>query len=209
MSPVAAPAARPAPSPAPPELLWRLTVPEYEEMVAKGILGEDDPVELLEGLLVAKMSKSWGHVACQSLLIAHLVPHLRGWFLQAQDPIRVGESMPEPDVAVVRGAVGDYRRVPEAADVGLIVEIADSSLVRDRGWKQRIYAAGGIPVYWVVNLAEESVEVHSEPSGPGEAPAYRRLEMLRREATLPLMLEGVEAARIPVADLLPPPTGRR
>ena len=76
--------------------------------------------------------------------------------------------MPEPDVMVVRGDLRQYReRLPRAEDVGLIVEVADATLYRDQEFKTTIYAQAGIPVYWLVNLIDNRIEVYSEPAGSG------------------------------------------
>jgi Uma2 family endonuclease len=185
--------------PAPPEPLWRFSVDQYREMVEKGIVGEDDPVELLDGLLVAKMGKNPAHVICAALcmrLLAAKVP--ASWFLLAQDPVSLPPSEPEPDFAVVRG---DPRTagIPTGEDIGLVIEIADSSLARDRGWKQAIYAGAGIPAYWILNLADGRLEVYTEPRGD----AYAACRVLGPEDEVPLVLDGVEAARLPVGALLP------
>ena len=88
---------------------------------------------------------------CLLDLLPRVLP--AGWFLNVQDPITTPESLPEPDAAVIRGSRRDYReRRPMAADVGLIIEVADTSLAQDRGTKKRVYARVGIPVYWIVNL---------------------------------------------------------
>ena len=52
----------------------------------------------------------------------------------------------------------------------LVVEVADSSLGQDRTFKSRIYAAGSIPTYWIINLADSRVEVHTDPTGPDPRP---------------------------------------
>ena len=88
-----------------------------------------------------------------------------GWFVSSQDPITLGASEPEPDVAVVRGALRDYlQQHPTAADVGLVVEVAGVSLQRDQTLKRRIYATAGIPQYWIVNLVDRCIEVYHQPA---------------------------------------------
>jgi Uma2 family endonuclease len=84
--------------------------------------------------------------------------------VRSQDPITLADSEPEPDLAVVRGQVRHYQsRHPLASDIGLVVEVADSSVDRDRIWKREIYARAGLPVYWLINLQEKTVEVYSRP----------------------------------------------
>lgn len=94
---------------------------------------------------------------------------------------------PEPDGAIVRGAVEDYlRHHPGAAEVGCAIEVADSSLERDRGTKQRVYAAAGIPQYVILNLHEEQVEVYEEPDAGRER--YARVRIHRRGEEISLRL---------------------
>lgn len=85
--------------------LFRLSLDQYHEMIRAGVLGEDDPVELLGGVLVSKMSKNAPHRTATHLLRSTLEAGLDpGWYVDSQEPITVGDSEPEPDVVVVRGA---------------------------------------------------------------------------------------------------------
>jgi Uma2 family endonuclease len=146
--------------------LWRLSVTQYHAMLHAGILTADDPVELLAGWLVRKMPKNPAHRAATRLLsqaLERLLP--AGWYVDTQEPITLADSEPEPDVVIVRGDTRQYLdRHPGSQDVTLVVEIADTTLQRDRVLKQRLYAQAGIPVYWIVNLPERQVEVYSQPS---------------------------------------------
>ena len=85
----------------------------------------------------------------------------------------------------------------------MVVEVADASLDRDRSIKKQVYARAGIPVYWIVNLQERRIEVYTDPSGPVEVPDYRQHKDYAAGSEVPLMIEGREAGRIPVAALLP------
>ena len=87
-----------------------------------------------------------------------------GWYVDSQEPITLDDSEPEPDIVVVRGDTRDYLdRHPGARDLSLVVEVADSTLERDRTLKQRLYGRAGIPVYWIVNLVEGQLEVYTQP----------------------------------------------
>jgi Uma2 family endonuclease len=127
------------------------------------------------------------------------------WLARASGrAVTTRDSEPEPDVSVVRGRRRDYAdRHPGPEDVALLVEVADTSLERDRGWKKRIYAAAGIPCYWIVNLIDGQVEVHAQPSGPGEQADYAAHQVYRRGDRIPVVLDGAEAGTIAVDDLLP------
>src|SRR5712692_850208 len=132
--------------------IYRLSVAQYHAMGEHGILGEDDPVELLEGLLVRKMTKYRPHTLTTGLV------------RRALEPITTVESEPEPDAMVVRGEPRDLRdRQPGPEEVVLVVEVADSTLATDRGTKKRVYARAGILVYWIANLVEGRFEVYTEP----------------------------------------------
>lgn len=92
---------------------------------------------------------------------------------------------------------------PKPVDIGLLVEAADSSLSSDRVAKFRTYARAGIPIYWIVNLVDQIIEVYTQPSGPTAAPAYASRQDFARGKAVSLVLNGVEIASLPVADLLP------
>jgi Uma2 family endonuclease len=191
----------------PMEPIWRLSVAQYHEMVRHGILTEDDQVELLEGWLIAKMSKNPPHRISKRLTskrLNELVP--AGWYVEEQEPITTTDSEPEPDIAVIRGDTLNYPdRHPGPGDTAMVVEIADASLGRDRTIKKRAYARAGVPIYWIINLIERTVEVYSQPTGPVERPTYgRRLDHPAGES-VPFAIEGRTIGHIPVVDLLPPP----
>lgn len=190
---------------APPDLIWRLEVVQYHEMIAAGILTEKDPVELLDGCLVPKMVKNPPHSLANALIheaVARILP--AGWFADSQEPITTAESEPEPDVRVVRGDRRQYLdRHPGPQDVGLVVEVSDTSLERDRTLKQGLYARAGIPIYWIANLPADRLEVYTEPSGPTAEPGYHRRQDLGLDETVGLELDGTEVGRLAVRDLLP------
>lgn len=189
----------------PGESLWRITVEKYHEMIDAGILMDGDPVELLEGLLAAKMPRTPCHRVATGIIrdaLQFVLPSC--WHVGSYDPITTADSEPEPDISVLRGQPRDYRqRHPWPADVALLVEIADASLARDRSLKKRTYARAAIAVYWIVNLVDNHVEVYTDPTGPAEQPDYRHRQIYRVGDLLPLILDNQQVARLSVADLLP------
>lgn len=190
----------------PPVPIRRFTVAEYREMIRTGILKEDDAVELLEGWVVPKMPRNPEHDSAISILSVELLGKMLpdGWFCRGQSAIDTNDSQPEPDIAVVRGRPRDYRdHHPGPGEMALVIEVADSLLSRDRTLKARIYAAAGVPVYWIVNLADRCVEVYSEPSGAVAEPSYRRIEAFDAGAMLPRMIDGRQLPAIAVRDILP------
>lgn len=184
--------------------LFPITVKQYQEMIEAGILAAEN-VELIEGYLVEKMSRNPPHDGTHDVLDELLRPLLpAGWLLRTQKAVEVGSSQPEPDFAVVRGNARSFRtRHPAAAEVGVLIEIADSSVRFDRTEKVRVYAAAGIIEYWVVNLADNRIEVYAQPSGPTAAPSYGSLTTYAPGQAVPLTLDGTAVASIPVADVLP------
>jgi Uma2 family endonuclease len=185
--------------------LWRLSVDRYERMVASGIITQDDRVELLEGVLVNKMSKSPEHVLGTILVTDVLRAMLpAGWLLRSEQPVRMDDSEPEPDASVVRGPARNYgARHPIPAEVALVIEVADSSLRRDREDKRRIYARNGIAVYWIVNVADRLIDVFTDPSGPVLTPDYATIATYRPDDVIPVIIAGTQIGTVPVADLLP------
>src|SRR5262249_17889816 len=135
-------------------------------------------------------------------LLLRLLP--AGWDVIAQQPITLETSEPEPDAAIIRGSRDDYPdRHPGAADVALVVEVADASLDRDRAWKRRLYASAGIPVYWIVNLIDRRLEAFTEPSEGADGPDYGGARIYAEDEEAPLVLFGSDVARIAVRDILP------
>ncbi len=181
--------------------LYRMNVDQYERLVATGVLGAQ-PVELIDGLLVRKMGKRPPHViACEATrdLLLPLIP--QGWRLTVEAPIRVPEfDEPEPDLAIVRGTREQYEnRHPGPADVGILIEVADTTLDRDRGEKQSAYARGGVSVYWIVNLVDRQLEICTWPTPDG----YRERRIVLPGETASLFLDGTEIGQIDVSVILP------
>jgi len=183
----------------------RFSVARYQRMIETGILTPEDKVELLENYVVLKMPRNPLH---DSTLQRLLRPVLRSlppaWDLRIQSAITLPDSQPEPDFAVVRGSAADYdNRHPAAADVGMVIEVADSSLLRDQRDKTRIYSRSNIPCYWIVNLVDRRLEVYSQPSGPNPIPAYGSFQMFQPGDAIALVLDGNTVGAIAVIDLLP------
>jgi Uma2 family endonuclease len=187
--------------------VYRLSTSQYVAMTAAGILGSEDRVELLEGLIIHKRRKSQPHILSTELISGHFAGRLPdGWYCSMQNPIEIAESssVPEPDAKIVRGNPRDYaQRHVGPFDVALVIEVADASLPEDRGLKRRLYARAAIPHYWIVNLVEHRLEVYSDPTGPDPNPDYRRGTEHGPGDLVPLVLDGQEVAQVAVADLMP------
>jgi len=189
----------------PPFPIYQISVQKYHEMIQKGVLTEDDPVELLEGWIVPKMPRNPEHDATIDIADAAIRPLLPiGWRVRVQNAITTGDSEPEPDMAVVEGDLRAFlTRHPGPSEIGLVIESAESSLTTDRVDKGRIYARANIPIYWVINLVDRQVEVFSDPDSQVRPPAYRVSQTFRRGQTVPLVLKGQIVAQVRVDDLLP------
>ncbi len=188
----------------PPLPVYRFSVSQYHAMQDAGILMAE-PVELLEGWLFRKDAMKPPHrisVTRTRKALERAAPP--GWSVDSQLPITTGDSEPLPDDVVYRGVTEDYRdRHPGPQDLGLVVEVADSRLLQDRQFKKRVDGRARVPVYWIVNIPDRRVEIHTSPTGPAPEAGYLHRQDYGENESVPLVLDGVEAARIPVRDLLP------
>ncbi|HKI19535.1 MAG TPA: Uma2 family endonuclease [Isosphaeraceae bacterium] len=185
-----------------PQSLYRLSIEQYERMVASGVFTKRDRLHLINGFLVAKMTEDPLHSAVSEAIRLAIQPLLPvGWHVRPDKPLRIPNyaSVPEPDLVIARGSCWDYQeRHPEPANVALVVEVASSSLSEDRGMAD-IYGTGGVPVYWIVNLVDRQVEVHTDP-GPG---GYGTRQILKPGQEVSVVVDGVERGRIAVVDIMP------
>lgn len=148
--------------------VFRIDRKRYYEMIDSGALGPDDKLELLDGQLVKKMTIGRRHALCIDRLNMHFA-QLGGELatVRVQSPVQIdNHNEPEPDVALLRPeSQRDLSDQPRPQDVFLIVEVADSSLLRDRNVKVPLYAKVGIPECWLVDLNTDAVFVHRDPAG--------------------------------------------
>ena len=184
-------------------LTRRWTRVEYERLVELGVFRPDERIELIDGMLVVSEPQGSRHAATIRRVLRAL-RHALGetWQIDSQLPIALdADSEPEPDVAVVPLDPGAYRDGHPSRAV-LIVEIAESSYRIDREYKASLYARAGIPDYWIIDLARDTVEVHRDPSS--EAPLgwrYRSVATMSPPAAIAPL--AAPDAPILVADLLP------
>src|SRR5262249_44473935 len=197
-TPPMAPPAGPTWIPSP---LYPMTLEQYESLITSRFFTKRDDVHLINGYLVTRMAESTLHGAiCEMIRLAIQAFLLAPWHTRSEKGLRIPAqiSMPRPDLAIVRGGPRDYlARYPEPADTALVVEVSNTSLDEDRAMAA-IYGAGGVPVYWIVNLVDGQVEVYSNPGPSG----YQTHEVLAPGHVLHVKLDGVEIGEIPVADIL-------
>jgi Uma2 family endonuclease len=159
--------------------ITKYSVDDYEEMIRLGVLSERDRVELIRGEIVPKMAIGPRHSTCVTGFNQLLIERAAGRaIVRIQDPIRLPDSEPEPDISVVRPPKERYlTRHPERADIFLIVEVSDSSLDDDRNIMRPLYAESGIEEFWIVNLRDDCLEVYRGPQPDG---TYQETRVLQR-----------------------------
>lgn len=146
----------------------RFTVHEYHRMAEAGILHEDDRVELMDGEVVEMNPIGSRHANCVRKLNRILSGQVGDDVLMdVQNPIQLDEHRePQPDLAIIRAR--DYKdSLPAPEDALIVIEVSDTTLAYDKGVKLPLYASFGISEAWIVDLAAEIVERHTEPSGNG------------------------------------------
>ena len=166
-------------------------------MVDAGGFGPEDRIELLDGEIWEMTPQHSPHATAYALTGDALRLAFPDAYVRYQLPFALDDvSEPEPDLAVVSGAVRDYtdRHPTEAL---LIVEVSDSSLRYDRTRKLAAYARNGVPEYWILDLQASCLEVYREPSGT----SYASTSVLVAGDTV--TPQHAPDAEIAVADLLP------
>jgi Uma2 family endonuclease len=157
-----------------PGQIRRLDVDDYHRMIDAGVLGEDDRVELLEGLLISGQTPTPAEAAAITAINTRFVRAAPDTLVvRCQLPLTVGDATePEPDVAVASApdASGRHRHPRSAL---LVVEVAHTSLRIDRVLKTRLYAAAAIPEYWIVDVTRRAVEIYRDPDAA--AGVYRTM----------------------------------
>jgi Uma2 family endonuclease len=198
------PSALPGTSTWTPAPLYRMTLDEYEAMVASGAFKGRNRFHLINGYLVEKMTQNPPHVVADMRCgqeLDRVVP--RGWHVRPGKPVRIPmpgrDSEPEPGRCIVRGKIEDYERHPGPGDVALIVEIADSSLAEDRKLVAEVYGPGGIPVCWIVDVNARRIEVYTRRGPQGYGPP----EFFGEGQSISVVIGSRVRGRIAVDDILP------
>lgn len=177
-----------APGPQPRRL--RFTVDHYYKMIELGMIDNYERAEIIDGEMVPKMTIGDRHGFAVNMLAKFFIQGLGDDLLvSVQNPLRLGEfDEPEPDIVVADLTKYDGKRHPRPEETVLVVEVADSSLRYDREIKLPLYSEAGIQEVWIVNLVNDVVEVHKDPSvgvyqsvsifGLGEAVVSNQLKEL-------------------------------
>ncbi len=171
---------------------FRVSVENYYKMAKVGILRDGKRYELIHGVIYEAQPISPEHnYAVQSLTDQLRTCTGETAVVFSQGPARFGDdSEPQPDILVLRSPAERYRRRhPAPDDILLIIEVAGTTLKTDRTLKLQLYARAGIPEYWILNLAKNSLEVYRKADG--EEGRYLEMTTLGEgESAVPVGLEG-------------------
>jgi Uma2 family endonuclease len=143
----------------------RFTVEEFHRMAETGILGPDERVELVRGVIREMSPKNWAHVTASKSIYDRLRDALSGRasvYFEAPLTAAPIDSEPEPDVLVCSNPDELAYRSPRTEPL-LVIEVADSSLEYYTGEKAALYAEAGVPEYWVVNLVARALVIFRKP----------------------------------------------
>lgn len=176
------------------DAVLRLDVDQYHRLCSSGIVPER--TELLEGFVVEKMGRSPLHTWTVAFLEDWFRNNLQdGLLLRVEQPLTLGSSEPEPDLAIVTGHRDDFRLChPQHAEV--VVEVAVTTAELDRA-KSRIYAESGIPLYVLVLPEQKQVVMFMDIR---EGVYVKKTVLDTREQ---LALPGISDARLHIAKLFP------
>jgi Uma2 family endonuclease len=187
---------------------YDLTIDLFSRMVESGLIPRDRRVFLSNGRLYEKMAKTKAHGyvgAAIDRAVNRRLPD--GWSLWPESTIVLDPiNAPLPDFALVRAAnpldFAAPASYPGPGDIGLLIEVAVTSLHDDLTTALEQYARALIPVYWVVDVLGRRILVHTEPGVVDRRGEYARVETYRSGQSLPMVLDGQEVARIPFDELL-------
>ncbi len=168
----------------PVQLLRRkFTVSEYQRMVDSGILTENDRVELIRGEIIEMSPIGRRHAACVNRLVRLFTQRLGDRaIVSPQNPVELDDtSQPQPDVALLQPRPDFYElRHPQASDIFLLVEVADTTVEADREIKIPLYAQDSISEAWLVNINQQCIEVYQQPTSTG----YQNIQIFQRGQSL-------------------------
>ncbi|MBW4601591.1 MAG: Uma2 family endonuclease [Calothrix sp. FI2-JRJ7] len=166
----------------------RFTIEEYERLAKLGFFQENDRVELIKGEIISMAAKGTPHAVCETRLERELNKLIgERATLRSQLPIIIPDSSePEPDRVIAKNRDDDYLNShPTPEDILLLIEISDSTLKFDQDVKLPLYAEAGITYYWIINLADNHLEMYSDAIQDLQGKfTYRRKEILLPNETV-------------------------
>lgn len=146
--------------------VFKWSISDWHELVDSGVLA-GHRVELLEGEIIQMSPEGPMHSSTNYSVVEYFKELLqRRAVIRESHPITLDNSEPEPDIAVVHSPYNNYfTRHPCPKDIYWLVEISNKTLKIDLEKKSAIYARNGIPEYWVIDLVNKKVIVHTQPTG--------------------------------------------
>jgi len=155
----------------------RWTVKDYFRMSDAGLF-DGRRVELIEGEIIRVPAQGHLHRVAITKISSLLVPV----FTPSDWPVIQGtfvvskRSAPDPDFHVFDVPIGTPDdQLPTPIPV---IEVSDTTYLKDSGPKLRMYARAGVPDYWIVNLPQDRVEVYRQPHNPtGKRSGWRYPEV--------------------------------
>ncbi len=186
--------------------VFHWTKESFLKAASTGFFG-DVKSELLGGE-VYLMSPAREHSRCTfnlERLLKAIFPPDR-WAVAREYALDLAEGLPLPDIAVLRFPEAEMyskvRGLPTAADVCLLIEVADHTYRHDRLRKLPLYAGAGVPAYWIVRVRKRRVEVFREPEGRGDTARYLQATVYQEGQDVPILVNGADAGRITLAEIL-------
>lgn len=176
-----------------------LRVEDFELLEANGAFADHSKAELIDGDIYVMNAQFARHGRTKVRLLVALTKRLEeiGSDLEVFSEVSLrlaGDSMPEPDLFLAR--CKEYGPVP-VGSVALVIEVSDTTLDRDLGRKSQLYAAAGVPEYWVVDLEDKRVLMHEHPDADGY---HGQLDVPLGETLISATIEGLEVASVRLLD---------
>jgi Uma2 family endonuclease len=176
-----------------------ITTAEYHQMIEAGVFDENNRIELIEGEFYEMFAIGPRHSATVIRLIELLIAQLKGIaMVSVQNPVELSQySEPEPDITLLKRRADYYAEShPSPSDVLAVVEVADTSLQKDRSLKLPAYARAEIPEVWLIDLQNDRIEIHSQP-GSG---IYQEVRIVLRGQ--PVVSKAIPQLQLTADDIL-------
>ncbi len=170
---------------------YKWSVEEYHQMIESGILA-DKPVELLNGEIIEMSPEREEHSYTNDDVAELLREKLQGLAkIREAHPITLDNSEPEPDIAIVRLPKTIYtQHHPYPEDIYWLIEVSKKTLEKDLTQKNITYARNKIPEYWVIDLVNKKLIIHTNPIGD----SYSKIEEYQSGTISPLAFPQITIA---------------
>lgn len=175
-----------------------LTTQQFLSMAEHGLFASDARIELIRGVIYDRSPIGPRHASTLRNLVKLLNDALpEGYIVDPQNPLVLFEdSTVQPDISILRESEDIDFRLPTADDCVIVIEVSDSTIVKDRTIKLPLYAQAGIPEYWLIDLTQNVVEQYTEPTEQG----YRLMRQHYQGETLTSLT--LPTVQVKINDLL-------